>query len=162
MELNIKWHKPINLLDGHKQNLIYTANGIESWQGVPGVYMFCRLFGSKTIPLYIGKAEDIAVRINQHFNTSTKLMKGISNPNKGNRGKKVLVVGQFTPKSGQSTKKCITIIERALIVHALAEGHDLLNVQGTKTPTNRIHFSGNLGARSLTGKLLSVAIAKSA
>lgn len=159
MELSIKWHKPINLLDGHKQNLIYTANGIESWLGVSGVYMFCRQFKGSLIPLYIGKAEDIAVRINQHFNTSTKLMKIISNLNNpGNRGKKVLVVGQFTPKSGQSTKKSIAIIERALIVHALAEGFDLLNVQGTKTPTNSIHFSGYLGARSLTGKHLSVAI----
>jgi len=157
MELCIAWHKPINLLDGHKQHLTYTANGIESWKGVSGVYMFCRRYNNKIIPLYIGKAEDIAVRINQHFSHSSALMNKIATPSKGNKGRKVLIIGKFIPKSGQTTKKCITIIERALIVHALAEGYDLLNVHGTKTPTNRIHFSGNLGARSLTGKLLSVA-----
>lgn len=156
MDLNVKWHKPIPLIDGHKQNLIYTAEGIDSWCGVPGVYMFCRQFDESLIPLYIGKAEDIAVRITQHFNTSTRLMKHISNADRVKKGKKVLIIGQFIPKSGQSTRKCIAIIEKALIVHALAEGCELINVQGTRTPTNHIHFSGYLGARSFSGKQLSV------
>ena len=152
MELNITWYQPIPLLDGEKQDLIYTAKNLEEWDGVPGVYMFCRVFDGEIFPLYIGKAENIAGRLRQHFKTSINLMKRIK---KAAKGAKVVIPGEFTPKPGQSTKKCLTIIERALINHALTEGNELLNVQGTKTPTNRIKFSGFLGARNITGQTLN-------
>ena len=153
MELSIKWHTPIALLDGDEQNLIYTAGNLEKFDGVPGVYMFCRVFNGETSPLYIGKAEDIACRLQYHFEKNTKLMKRIE---KTAKGAKVIIPGEFTSKPGQSTKKCIAIIERALIDHALAEGYDLLNIQGTKTVTHSIMFSGFLGARNLTGQKLSI------
>ena len=157
MQLSIKWHKPVELLDGHKQDLIYTIDDLDQWDEISGVYMLCRQFGGKTIPLYIGKAENISTRIKQHLNTTklmTKLRKGVPGETKG---KRVVVVGEFTAKSAQSTKKCIGIIERSLIAHALANGYTLLNVKGTNTPTHDIEFSGYLQARMLTGKLLSVA-----
>lgn len=152
MDLNVKWYKPIPLLDGDKQNLIFVADGLDEWFEVPGVYMFARIFNEQVYPLYIGKAEDIGKRVWQHFKNSTKLMNGIK---KSANGARVIIPGAFTPKPGQSTKKCIDLIERALIDHALTEGYELINVLGTKTPFHQVHFSGFLRARDITGKSLS-------
>ena len=152
MDLSVKWHPPIALLDGDAHNLIYIAEGLDRWQDVPGVYMFARVFDGNVHPLYIGKAESIGGRAWQHFKNNTRLMTSIK---KAARGERVLVPGQFTPKPGQSTKTCIGLIERALIDHALAEGYELLNVHGTRTATHSVQFSGYLGARNLTGQKLS-------
>jgi hypothetical protein len=152
MDLSVKWHAPINLLNGESENLIYVAEGLDNWHDVPGVYMFARIFNAEVSPLYIGKAERLGARAWQHFKSNTRLMNCIK---KATNGRKVLVLGEFSPKPGQSTKKCITLIERALIDHALTEGHKLLNVQGTRTPAHRVSFSGYLGARHITGKSLS-------
>jgi len=70
---------------------------------------------------------------------------------------KVLVVGEFTAKPGQVMKKAISIVERTLIENVLSYGYELLNIQGTKTPTHQINFSGYLGARSLSGKSVTLA-----
>lgn len=152
MDLSIKWHAPIRLLDGDKDNLIYVAEGLDAWKDVPGIYMFARIFDGEVSPLYIGKAESLGSRAWQHFKNNTRLMKGIE---KAANGTKVLILGSFTPKSGQSTKRCIDLIERALIDHALTEGHKLLNVQGTRTLAHRVAFSGHIGTRHITGKSLS-------
>ena len=152
MDMSVKWHAPVDLLSGDKENLIYIANGLDEWWDVPGVYMFARIFNDEVSPLYIGKAEKLGCRAWQHFKNNTRLMNGIK---KASSGKKVLILGGFLPKPGQSTKKCIALIERALIDHALTEGHKLLNVQGTRTPSHKVSFSGFLGARHLTGKSLS-------
>jgi hypothetical protein len=152
MDLSVKWHAPISLLNGDKENLIYVAEGLDSWWDVPGVYMFARIFNEEVSPLYIGKAEKLGFRAWQHFKNSTRLMNGIK---KAANGHRVLILGQFFPKPGQSTKKCIALIESALIDHALTEGNKLLNVQGTRTPAHRVNFSGYLGARHITGKNLS-------
>jgi len=152
MDLSVKWSPPINLLNGDKQNLIYVADGLDDWLDVPGVYMFARKFNDGVSPLYIGKAEKLGRRVLQHFKNNTRLMNGIK---KAARGSKVIILAGFSPKPGQSTKKCIGLIERALIDHALTGGHKLLNVQGTRTPAHKVIFSGYLGARNLTGKGLS-------
>ncbi|HYQ23301.1 hypothetical protein [Stenotrophomonas sp.] len=152
MELNVKWHAPIKLIDGNHDNLIYTAEGLEDWAGMPGVYMFARIFNGKVYPLYIGKTESLGARALQHFKKSTQLMIGIQ---KARNGTKVLIFGQFTPRSGQSTAKCIGLIERALIDHALTEGHTLLNVQGTRTRSHTVNFSGHQATVRNTGKNLS-------
>ncbi|WLI89601.1 GIY-YIG nuclease family protein [Massilia sp. R2A-15] len=152
MDLSVKWQAPINLLDGDGQNLIYVAEGLEDWHDLPGVYMFARIFDNQVCPLYIGKAEKLGARAWQHFRSNTRLMNGIK---KAASGRRVLILGEFSPKPGQSTKKCIGLIEKALIDHALTEGHRLLNVQGTRTPAHRVSFSGYLGARHITGKSLS-------
>lgn len=152
MKLNIRWAKPIPLLDGDHQDLIYVANDLDSWWGVPGVYMFARIFDQGVYPLYIGKAENIGQRAWQHFKSSTKLMTGIK---KSANGARVFIPGEFSPKPGQNTKKCIALIERTLIDYALAHGYELLNIQGTKTPLHELSLSGYLGARNITGKNLT-------
>jgi hypothetical protein len=152
MDIQIRWHKPIKLQDGSNENLIYKINNISQWAGVSGVYMFCRCYGKTLTPLYIGKAESIGARIKQQLN-STKLMKGIEN---SLSGEKVLVVGEFVPRSGQDLKKAIAVAEKSLIEHALAQGYVILNIQGTKTPTNSVSFSGYSGAKNITGAAINI------
>lgn len=148
MELDIHWGQPITLIDGAGQDLIYVADGLDAWDGVPGVYMFARLHGDKAIPFYIGKAQNLGNRAWQHFKHNTRLMNGISRAQNGNR---VFIPGAFTARPGQNTQRCIALVERALISHALESGYALLNIQGTKTQTHTVNFSGYLGARNITG-----------
>ena len=152
MDLKVKWQAPINLLHGDKQSLIYVAEGLDVWYDVPGVYMFARIFNDEVSPLYIGKAESLGARAWQHFKNNTRLMTNIK---KAKNGNKVLILGKFSPKPGQNTKKCIALIERALIDHALTSGYKLLNVQGTRASADTVTFSGYLGARHITGTRLS-------
>jgi hypothetical protein len=154
MDINVLWHKPIDLLDGSEQNLIYTVkeDDISRFEGLPGVYMFCRIYSDVLSPLYIGKALDLGSRIRQQFNT-TKLMKAVENSPKGT---KVLVVGEFKCKSGQNNDVCIKLVEKILIEHALAEGNDLVNLQGTKVPYHEIAFTGNSLVKGFTGAQMLV------
>ncbi len=152
MDLRIEWCDPIQLIDGDTDNLIYTVNGLDLFMGVPGVYIFARKFNNKIYPLYIGKAENIGLRATQHLKNNIKLMTSIK---KSANGARVFIPGKFKPKRGQNTKMCIKLVEWALIDHALTKGYELLNVQGTKTPSHQVSFSGFLGARNITGVSLS-------
>lgn len=158
MDMSIKWHKPVRLVSGEKQSLIYVAaKGLDAFEGVPGVYMFARMFDNAVYPLYIGKAEDLADRAKHHFKHNTSLMKKIEN---AANGTKVFIPGEYVSKPGQNTKKCIALIERALIDHALTKKDPLFNVQGTKTSAHKVNFSGFLQARVVTGKNLRFKAAK--
>lgn len=152
MELGITWHDPIDLLNGDECDLIYTANGLEEWLDVAGVYMFARIYDKKVIPLYIGKSENLGKRATQHFKSSTKLMTSIK---KARNGTKVLIFGEFTSKSKKDKKEKIAHIERALIDHALNLGFNLFNVQGAKGLLDKVSFTGYSGAKKVTGASLS-------
>ena len=120
---------------------------IKVWDGFPGVYMFCRKYGESVIPMYIGRSMNIYNRIWEHLETTT-LMKRIEN---GPRGAKMLIIGEYRARPGQSSKKAIGIVEKALIEHALTEGYALLNKAGTKTPTHAVKFSGFRRAKQFSG-----------
>ena len=66
-------------------------------------------------------------------------MKGIQNSSKGIR---MLLIGILMPGKGQQTKRLLNIVERAYIENALTEGHDLLNIKGTKVPIHSIFSKG--------------------
>jgi hypothetical protein len=148
MEISIFWNKPLPLIDGSQNNLIYTVAGLGDFEEVSGVYMFCRVYKEKISPRYIGKALNLAARIRQQLNT-TKLVRAIERQSLS--GAKVLVIGELLSKPGQVTDKCIRLVEKALIEHALAEGHELINQKGTKTPYDEIAFAGNVAAKNFTG-----------
>lgn len=152
MNLEVKWYRPLKLKDGTKDGLIYRIDNLDDWVGTGGVYMFCRKYSKSIVPLYIGKADDLGIRIKQHLN-SVKLMKGIQS---AQAGEKVIVFGEYIAKSGQDRKKTIPLIEKALIEHALLEGYELLNKQGTKTPTHKISFNGYQLVKNVTGKELYI------
>jgi len=147
MDLEIKWHQPIPLVDGDDEDLIYAIKNLEDWEGYPAVYMFCRKYGKNIAPLYIGRTADVAARIKQHLNT-TKMMRAIA---KSQNGEKVLVVGELIVKSGQKIDKSLRVVEEALIEHALAEGYELINKSGTKTPVHAISYSGFKSAKDFSG-----------
>jgi hypothetical protein len=148
MEIKVLWHKPMPLADGDDQNLTYRVDGLKAFEGIAGVYMFSRVYGQSLTPLYIGKALNLAALIKQQLNT-VKLMNAVG---KSRSGAKVLVIGEFQCKHGQTVDKCIRLVERAVIEHALAKGLELVNQKGTKTPYHEINFVGNTAAKSFTGR----------
>ena len=152
MNIDVFWHSPIYLKDGRKDHLIYSAGNLGKFEGIPGVYMFCRVYDGDLIPLYIGKANDLKYRIERQLNT-TKLMRTIQD---SPSGKRVLVLGEFECKPGQKQDKCISMVEKALIEHALADGCELVNQQGTKRPYDAIEFRGNSMAKAFTEQKMYV------
>lgn len=128
MHLKLIWHKPLKMNEPRAdRNLIYEVD-LKRVPSVAGVYIFMRTFGKQMNPLYIGKATNLNGRIKQQLN-ALKLMRGIQNAANGSR---VLLLGEFDPKQAQNAKKCVHLIESALIRHFLSEGHDLLNKSGTR------------------------------
>jgi hypothetical protein len=69
-----------------------------------------------------------------------KLMRQVQSWNKN--GARVLLLGYLQTHGSQDEAKVLDIAERALIEHGLAEGHPLVNVQGTRKPVHTLSFSG--------------------
>jgi len=63
----------------------------------------------------------------------------------------MLIIGEYIPQPGRSSKRAIAIVEKVLIEHALTEGYELLNKAGTKTPTHEVRFSGFNRAKHFSG-----------
>ena len=154
MDIDITWYPPLPLKDGSAEDLIYTVDEdeIKAWEDYPGVYMFCRKYGDSLIPMYIGRSKNIYRRIWEHLETTT-LMRRIEN---GSTGERVLMIGGYRPLSGQSSERALAIVEKALIELALAEGCELLNKAGTKTPTHAVTFSGFRRAKQFSGSKMYV------
>ncbi len=146
MDLELYWHQPIELRDGSEKLLIYYSDEIESVPEAPGVYIFSRMHGDTIEPLYIGKAGNLKVRIRQHFESNIRLMTHIRDQVK--TGTRLVLVGEWIPKKGQQQDVVLPIIERALIKFALAEGYELFNKHGTKTPVHELAMTGNSLART--------------
>jgi hypothetical protein len=138
VKIDVKWDKPIRLKDGAKFNRIYVCS-IDRIPAKPGVYIFARTFGKSVAPLYVGQALKLKNRIDGQFN-NLRLMMGLK---QADNGRRILLVGRLNLHRGQQKKKVLDIVESALIKHALAGGHDLLNQQGTKTKVHVIKSEGN-------------------
>lgn len=140
LNLEVFWRKPYRLVDASTDGLIYSCPEIDRIPNSAGVYYFARQFGAGLIPLYVGQAIDLRKRLWQHFEANVRLMRSIQEAKNGTR---VVVVGQWTPQPGQQRKRALNLIESALIKSALAEGYDLFNYNGTRTPTHTIKLYGN-------------------
>ena len=139
MVLDIFWHPPVDLRNGRQDGLILTCD-LDRIPDKAGIYAFCLMFGEKIEPLYIGRGANLRSRINGHFKSSVRLMQQIT---AAKAGQKVVLPAEWKPKSGQQEESALTVIEAALIKFAIAEGHDLFNVQGTKRSVHTINSSGN-------------------
>jgi len=146
MALELFWHPPIALINGRKQNLIYTIEEGRSLPDHPGIYIFARSFGTKIAPLYVGQAKKISIRVKQQFQGNVPLMKAIE---KAAIGKRILMVGELRSHSGLSLGKSLNVIESTFMQYFLAEGYDLLNKLGTRKPVYVINSSGNQVCNSL-------------
>ena len=147
MDIEIRWQGPISMIDGTEEKRVYTPEDESLIPDCPGVYVFARKRGETIIPLYMGKAARLSVRIPQQLN-SVELMKGIENSPQGRR---VLIVGQLQRKPGQNLQKALRIAEAALIEHSLSQGFDILNKQGKSRPAHSVCFTGNREVRAYSG-----------
>jgi hypothetical protein len=146
MELELFWHRPVALRDGSRQSLIYVCDELDELPTTAGVYVFGRQFGENVEPIYIGKAGNLRRRVREHTERNIRLMKGIE---AAKNGRRVIQVAEWFGKPGQQAGRVLPIIESALIKYALAEGYELLNVHGTKTPVHELSMSGNRAATRL-------------
>jgi len=137
MKLEIEWQRPIVLKDGSNDGLIYNVDH-DKLEQVSGVYVFGRRYGAKIEALYVGKATSIRGRVKAQMKNLPLML----HAQQARNGKRVLMVGYFRSKSPDKQKKCLPIIERALIRYFLSEGHDLVNVQGTRLRRHEILSSG--------------------
>jgi hypothetical protein len=110
-----------------------------------GVYVFARRFGQSIAPLYIGQSSSLRKRIDFQFGNA-RLMMGIKHADAGHR---ILLFARLRSRPGQQEQKVLDIVESALIKHALAEGHELLNKQGTKTKVHTIRSKGNASSKQV-------------
>lgn len=138
--MNIKIHWTTALTLRADPTLIYSPAVLESVNDVPGVYVFARKYGRRVTPLYVGKALKLKGRIKQQLN-NLRLMRQIQDWEKN--GARVLLLGYLKVHGSQDVGTALEVIERALIEHGLAEGHPLVNIQGTRTPFHTLSFTGN-------------------
>jgi hypothetical protein len=147
MEIEIRWAAPFKLGKYYKlEDPKWLPDG-------PGVYLFARIHGKETKLIYIGKATNLKERVihqlkNRHLRRKMKRKPQVS---------RVLFIGKLQNwNAKEKVEKALRIVESALIAHALAKGHDLVNEQGKHRPTHNLTFKGNFEARNLTGKSMLV------
>ncbi|MCE1225207.1 MAG: GIY-YIG nuclease family protein [Geobacteraceae bacterium] len=141
MEIEAKWSNQVDIEINRDGECSINLDLIPS---DAGVYVFARKYANKTIPIYIGKALNLKSRIKTHLN-SIKLIKGLKEQPSGNR---IIIYCQIILKRGQNIDSAIKIIEKALILHAQSDGHELINDKGTKLPADKIIFRGNRTSES--------------
>lgn len=150
MNLGVEWSSPIKLKDAASDNLIYKLD-LERMPRAAGVYVFGRKWGNQFEALYVGKAGKIRGRIKTQLN-NLRLMQHLKN---AKAGKRVVMIGQFMGKPGQQVNRCLPLIERTLIRYFLSEGHDLVNVQGTRLRRHEVSSDGR-HPRNFIPKLMYV------
>jgi hypothetical protein len=155
MKIELEWEGPITLKPVNTGG--YKFEAIE--EELPthaGIYVFARKFGPSFYPIYIGKAGNVRTRLKTQFK-SLPLMVKVKNWNQTNaedesralNGTRVLFIGSLAkPNSVVQVKKALGIAERSLIEHALTEGHNIVNIQMTKTKYDEVTSSGVKGHRS--------------
>jgi hypothetical protein len=138
MKLFLKWQPPVPLVDGSNQNLIYVLDP-EKLPAAAGVYVFGRRRRNRGFEaLYVGKANNIRSRVWGH-RKNLPLMMHLKN---AKQGELVVRAGVYSARPGQNPVRCIPIIERALIRYFLSEGHDLVNIVGTRLRRHEISTVG--------------------
>ncbi|QDU66748.1 GIY-YIG nuclease family protein [Engelhardtia mirabilis] len=144
MNLSLDWHKPIAVKRVTARTLEYAID-IDLVPREPGVYIFARRWGARYEALYVGKARRLRGRIQSHLNNRS-LLNHLAD---ARTGKRVLLLGLLQSRPGQQLDRCLTVAERALMRHFLSEGHDLVNIQGTKIRRHVVESTGHAPKRFL-------------
>ncbi len=137
MKLRLEWSRPIPLRRARQRTLVYTTD-LDKLPDGPGLYVFGRQYGNSLEALYVGKAKNIRSRVDRQLNNSRL----IQHMKTAKIGKRILLVGRFVPKPGQRESDCLPLLERALIRHFVSDGHDLVNIQGTRLRQHEITSAG--------------------
>lgn len=137
MKIKIDWTQPIPLRRTSRTDVGYTLD-LEKIPAEAGVYVFGRKYGNSFLALYVGQSKNMRRRVKGHLN-SLKLMRSLKEAKSGSR---VLYAGTIVTRPGQRLEKTMNVAERALMRHFLAEGHDLVNKQGTRLRRHEISADG--------------------
>ena len=138
VRLHLEWMRQVSLRSASRQqNLTYWADQ-NKLPSASGVYVFGRRYGNSFEALYVGKANDIRGLLKGQFKNRPLMM----HVKKAKKGKRVVLTGCFVARPGQKLGRCLPLIERALIRYFLSEGHDLVNVAGTRLRRHEITSSG--------------------
>lgn len=151
MKIEATWSQPTKLVLSRSPDKIYELD-LEALPAKPGVYVFGRRHGGSVTPIYIGETLSIKARTKGHLN-SVALMGAIKAAPKGER-----FFIYCTVKAGNKdkAKKLIKVLEKALILHAQSEGHELVNKKGTKLPADEITFTGNRTSEAIAPRKMLV------
>lgn len=152
MNITLRWGQPIQLSNGAADNLIYNLN-VDSLPRNAGIYVFGRRRGKSIVPVYIGQATRIRGRVKKQLNNAKLMVALLNTPGR----KKYLTYAEVIGKPGQKTSQVLNTVEKALIEHALAEGHDIVNIQGTKRPKHKVTSTGGRSGRAWLPKRLTPA-----
>jgi hypothetical protein len=138
MKMHVRWGRAIKLRDGSRENLIYVPD-TSKLPKAPGVYVFGRRQKNGSFEaLYVGMATSIRSRVwGQRKNLP--LMMHLK---KAKQGKRVVRAAVFEPRPGQKVRKCLPLLERALIRYFLSEGHDLVNKMGARLGRHEVSTNG--------------------
>lgn len=151
MDLLVEWDEPVELRQVENGNLVYDCD-LNLVPEAAGIYVFARRYDSKHYPLYIGQAQNIRARIEDHFKKNVPLMMGVLHAGNGAR---VVMVARFVAKRGQQLGNALDVLEKAHIEYAVGQGHELLNKQGVKFKLDAITSTGKKLSYSPFPKRLS-------
>lgn len=146
------WHQPMILKPTRDFAYELSKEDVELLPNTPALYVFGRFWADNATPLYIGRTKTLQDRIcKQHLN-SLRFMRAMRDfPN----GDRFLMHCTFAVGNGR-INKILDIAERGLIDKALTEGHELINIQGTRTPAHQFTFHGNQTSHQICGKHMLV------
>lgn len=163
MKIELEWVGPIKLKPRKTAGYSF-AEVVDKLERRPGVYVFARKFGTNYYPIYIGKAQGIVGRLGTQFN-NLALMESVkhwnpvdpTDPALKMNGARVLFVGYLVkPKTVGQVESALKVAERALIEHALTEGHEIVNVQMTKTKYDEISSGGVKSSTAFAPRMMLV------
>lgn len=137
MQFRFVWTDPIVLSDATNAGMIYSLPNTKVPSGA-GLYIFGRKFGKRVEALYVGKAGNIQKRTQQQLK-NLKLMLHLQN---SRAGSKVLIAGELKTTSASRVEQ-LPLLEKAFIRHFLLEGHELVNIQGTRILRHEVSSSGS-------------------
>jgi hypothetical protein len=158
VDIEVVWRTPIRLRaapKGARQDYVIPERSEMRLPKAPGVYVFCRKFGANYEPLYIGQADNLHTRINQHLKTNVPLMRALRDAKSGARS---ILVGEIITKKGQQIKRVLDIVEPTLIAEAVAHRNTLVNRQLTSSRFHSIVSGGPTAARGPFSRSYSVPI----
>ena len=146
MQVQIEWNRPVPLKDERSQSLIYCLD-LNRLPDAAGIYILGRRFGKRFEALYVGKAKSVRRRVKIQLN-NLRLTQHLRN---AKLGKRILLAGKIVLKPGQRAEKGLLLAERALIRYFLSEGHDLVNMLGTRLRRHEVISSGKHPKRFIPG-----------
>lgn len=156
MKLQVEWSEPVRMRPASRQRTsgvrpsgLYVVD-LDELPAAPGIYVLGRLWGRGFEALYVGQAKNIRRRLKSQLN-NLRLMQHVHGAKTGRR---VVFAGTFAPGPGQQVDRCLPIIERAFIRYFLLDGHDLVNIQGTRLRQHEVESLD--GPRYLVPKVMYV------